>query len=133
MAARTPVPPPARLDIASLARRFRVVPIALTDVELQIATSDPLDVECERTLGFATGRHVRLALADADAIDQRIDELYGLTGPLPEPELFVDVQHLDNEREIAPPSTSDDSGASATHLVDELLAAGIGGRASDIH
>src|SRR5512132_2499735 len=50
------------------ARRFHIVPLSATAQELLIATADPLDVDCERTLGFATGRHVRLALADPDEI-----------------------------------------------------------------
>jgi type II secretory ATPase GspE/PulE/Tfp pilus assembly ATPase PilB-like protein/8-oxo-dGTP pyrophosphatase MutT (NUDIX family) len=47
----------------------------------------------------------------------------------------VDVQHLDNSAEAAPPlpGVDDSSGSSISHLVDELLAGGIAARASDIH
>src|SRR5438552_2806780 len=100
MATRAPIPPPPSADIHALgqrfrlpiadltqasaqavalvperwARRFHVVPLSATEHELVIATADPLDVDCERTLGFATGRHVRLALADSDEIERRIEE-----------------------------------------------------------
>lgn len=114
------------------ARRFQVVPLAGNENDLLIATADPTDVDCERTLGFATGRHIRLAVADADEIARRIDEVYrgeGLTG---EHVAYVEVQHLTNHDESAPPSPEDAS-SSITVLVDELLAAGIAGRASDIH
>ncbi|MDB4878051.1 MAG: type secretion system protein [Gemmatimonadetes bacterium] len=98
-----------------------------------IATADPLDVDCERTLGFATGRHVKLAIADSEEIARRIEEVYrGDTGPR-EHDALLEVQHLDDDEEGAPPSPLEETGSSITMLVDELLAAGIALRASDIH
>ena len=115
------------------ARRFHVLPLSATEHELVIATADPLDVDCERTLGFATGRRVELAIADRDAIGRRIEQVYGGESQESETEPVVDVQHLAGELEAAPPIALDDGGASVSALVDELLAGGIGGRASDIH
>ena len=115
------------------ARRFHVVPLQATERELLVASADPTDFDCERTLGFATGRHVRFALAESDAIARRIDEVYRGDAPLREEESRVEVQHLTSNDESAPPSPTDDNSASVTGLVDELLAAGIAGRASDIH
>ena len=156
---RTPIPPPLPVGVESLARRFRlpiadlstasaqavslvperwarrfhVVPLTATSGELLIATSDPLDIDCERTLAFATGRHVRLSLADPDEISARIEELYGGDGSR-QLELVADVQHLDNRDESAPPTNADEEGASSVSaLVDELIAGGIAARASDIH
>src|SRR5215471_8213280 len=130
MTTRAPIPAPPAADVQSLAHRFRlpvadlskvsahavglvperwarrfhIVPLDATEQELLIATSDPLDVDCERTLGFATGRHVRLALANANEISDRIDEIYrGEEGAKP-PESIVEVQHLDNGHESAPPT-----------------------------
>jgi type II secretory ATPase GspE/PulE/Tfp pilus assembly ATPase PilB-like protein/8-oxo-dGTP pyrophosphatase MutT (NUDIX family) len=159
--APAPIPAPAKADLATLsrrfklpiadlttvsahaislvperwARRFHVVPVSATENELVIATADPLDVDCERTLGFATGRRISLALADPDAIAERIEDLYRAEGATREPESVVEVQHLDNSAESAPPTpgVEDSSGSSISHLVDELLAGGIAARASDIH
>ncbi|HEY6826772.1 MAG TPA: ATPase, T2SS/T4P/T4SS family [Gemmatimonadaceae bacterium] len=157
--ARTVVPAPQPVDVHSLARRFRlpvadlsrtsahavaivpekwarrfnVLPLSATEHELLIATSDPLDVDCERTLGFATGRHVRLAVADAEEIGRRIDEVYRSEAPVGEPEQVLEVQHLGRDVEGAPATPGDDGGASISALVDELLAGGIASRASDIH
>jgi type II secretory ATPase GspE/PulE/Tfp pilus assembly ATPase PilB-like protein/8-oxo-dGTP pyrophosphatase MutT (NUDIX family) len=114
------------------ARRFHVVPLSTTANELTIATSDPLDVDCERTLAFATGRDIRLALADSDEIARRIEEVYRPDNGGHEPEAAIDVQHLDNRDESAPP-TGEEISASVTRLVDELIAGGIAARASDIH
>ena len=157
--ARTLFPAPEPVDVDSLARRFRlpvadlsrssaqavsivpekwarrfhVVPLSATEHEILIATADPLDVDCERTLAFATGRHVRLAVADAEGIGRRIDEIYRSEAQAGEPEHVLEVQHLGRDVEGAPLTPGDDGAASISALVDELLASGIASRASDIH
>ena len=88
------------------ARRFHVLPLSATEHELVIATADPLDVDCERTLGFATGRRVQLAIADRTAIGQRIEEVYGGDTTAREADHVVDVQHLAGDVETAPSSRS---------------------------
>jgi len=159
MASRAPIPPPNLIDLDALARRFHlpiadlssasshavalvperwarrfhIVPLSATEQELLVATADPLDVDCERTLAFATGRHVRVALANTDDIARRIDELYRGEGTTREPEAVLEVQHLNKEVEAAPPIPGEDAAAPVTNLVDELLAGGIASRASDIH
>src|SRR5690606_30132829 len=47
----------------ALARKFKVLPLAISDSILDIATADPLDLDCERTLAFALGRTVRMSIA----------------------------------------------------------------------
>jgi len=159
MTSRAPIPPPGAIDLDALARRFRlpiadlasasshavglvperwarrfhIVPLEATERELLVATADPLDVDCERTLAFATGRHVRMALAAADDIAQRIEELYRGEAAARSPETMLEVQHLNKEVEGAPPLPGEDASAPVTNLVDELLAGGIASRASDIH
>ncbi|HEV8216474.1 MAG TPA: ATPase, T2SS/T4P/T4SS family, partial [Gemmatimonadaceae bacterium] len=76
---------------------------------------------------------VRLAVADADAIGRRIDELYRGESAADEPQHGLEVQHLGRDVEGAPLASGDDAGASISALVDDLLAAGIASRASDIH
>src|SRR6185503_15193478 len=51
----------------------------------------------------------------------------------PPPAPRVDVQHLTTDVEGAPPAPEDGDAATASRLVDELLADGIAARASDIH
>jgi type II secretory ATPase GspE/PulE/Tfp pilus assembly ATPase PilB-like protein/8-oxo-dGTP pyrophosphatase MutT (NUDIX family) len=115
------------------ARRFHVLPLSATEHDLLIATADPLDVDCERTLGFATGRRIRLAIAAAPAIARRIDEVYGGDSTATGVEPAVEVEHLRGESDAAPPIPGSDTSATVSALVDELLAAGISSRASDIH
>jgi len=47
----------------SLARRYHILPLRATDSYLEIATSNPFDLDMEKSLAFATGREVRLLLA----------------------------------------------------------------------
>ena len=60
----------------TLARKYRVLPLAVSDSILDIATADPYDLDGERTLAFATGRTVRMSLGAPAKIAQRIDEVY---------------------------------------------------------
>ena len=112
------------------ARRYRVLPLRVNAGALEVATADPLNLDCERAISFATGRPVRLALASPKAIGRALD----LTYREEQPARRVDLQHLSADVEAAPvgPDESDDSDTISL-LVDELLAEGIAARASDIH
>ena len=43
---------PLDQGMAALARRYGVVPVAITDSTVEVATADPTDLDCERALGF---------------------------------------------------------------------------------
>jgi type II secretory ATPase GspE/PulE/Tfp pilus assembly ATPase PilB-like protein/8-oxo-dGTP pyrophosphatase MutT (NUDIX family) len=119
------------------ARRYGVLPLAATETWLEVATSDPCDLDCERALAFATGRAIRFALASSDDIARRLDEVYRGDRPaerdcVAEPAL--DVQHLATDAEVAPASPRlDDDPETVTRLVDQILADGVRVGASDIH
>ncbi|HUQ80696.1 MAG TPA: type II/IV secretion system protein [Gemmatimonadaceae bacterium] len=123
----------------SLSRKYRVVPLAATDSALDIATADPHDLDCERTLAFATGRTVRMHLASPSAIAARIDELY-------QPENAVEkiLEGVTGRYDIDTIAESDDdddfnisadraSERPVIRLVDHIIAEAITTRASDIH
>ena len=115
------------------ARRFRVVPLRAADGVLEVATADPLNLDCERAIAFATGRTIRFALASPRVLAQALDSVYREALP---PAARLDVQHLTTDVEASPPPAAqddDDESSSATLLVDELLGEGIAARASDIH
>ncbi|MEA2713849.1 MAG: type pilus assembly protein PilB, partial [Gemmatimonadales bacterium] len=59
-----------------LARRFNVVPVGQTDSYLEVATSNPFDMDAEKMLAFATGREVRMLLGSPSKIREKLDELY---------------------------------------------------------
>ena len=108
----------------SWARRFQIVPLELSATTLTIATASPFDLDCDRTLGFATGRTVRGALASPLAIARALDRLYRGDAPgavrLPPsgPDAADETGHSDGE---------------VVRLVDSLIGEGIAARASDIH
>ena len=125
----------------ALARRYNVVPLAVTDAQLDVATSDPFDVGAEQSLAFATGREVRMVLASPPRIREKLDQLYGsarrdgsvkdiLTGleaadatEVSEEQDEIDAEALRDEASSRP----------IVKLVGVLLADGITSRASDIH
>ena len=112
------------------ARRYRALPLRVSGAALEVATADPLNIDCERAISFATGRPVRLSLAGPRALARALDAAYRDD----QPARRVDLQHLSADVEAAPiaPEEPDDSDT-ITRLVDELLAEGIASRASDIH
>jgi type II secretory ATPase GspE/PulE/Tfp pilus assembly ATPase PilB-like protein len=123
----------------SLARRYRIVPLRISDSIIDIATADPHDLDCEHTIGFATGRTVRMHLAPPSRILERLDELY-------RPERAVEklLQNLgDYDVQTATPEEDSELDVDAVasqaserpiiKLVDHIIAEGIKQRASDIH
>lgn len=122
----------------SLARKYRILPLRATNSALEIATSDPNDLDCERTLGFVTGRTIRMFLAAPSRIPSRIDEVYrpeNAVEKLLEGMTQYDVQSIVGE-EVAEEldlSVSQASERPIIKLVDHIVAEGIQQRASDIH
>ncbi|HEU4995174.1 MAG TPA: ATPase, T2SS/T4P/T4SS family [Gemmatimonadaceae bacterium] len=112
------------------ARRYRVLPLRAAEGALEVATADPLNLDCERAIAFATGRSVRFALASPSSIASALDAAYRDEPP---PAPAMDVQHLSADIDGAPPAPDEADTASTARLVDDLLAEGIAGRASDIH
>jgi type II secretory ATPase GspE/PulE/Tfp pilus assembly ATPase PilB-like protein len=122
----------------SLARKYRVLPLHVTDSTLDIATADPHDLDCERALGFATGRTVRMHLAAPNRILDRIEEVYrpdNAVEKLLEGMTQYDVQSLSEEEsaEDLDLSASKASERPIIKLVDHIVAEGIQQRASDVH
>jgi type II secretory ATPase GspE/PulE/Tfp pilus assembly ATPase PilB-like protein/8-oxo-dGTP pyrophosphatase MutT (NUDIX family) len=116
------------------ARRHKVVPLAVERGFIIVATANPLDLDAERAVGFATGHRVRWEVASADEIARQLDRVYP-EAPTTRPDPVappVEVQHLGF---IADQSgdANVDVGASVIRLVDQLLAEAISAGASDLH
>ncbi|MBI3568044.1 MAG: type II/IV secretion system protein [Gemmatimonadetes bacterium] len=122
-----------------LVRKYRVLPLQISDSVLDIATADPHDLDCERTLAFALGRTIRMSLASPTKILERLDEVY-------RPENVIekilenvagdyDIETLseqieDSDLELGANRASE---RPVIQLVDRIVAEGIQSRASDIH
>ncbi|MFL5580654.1 MAG: ATPase, T2SS/T4P/T4SS family [Gemmatimonadaceae bacterium] len=121
-----------------LARKFRILPLAVSDSTLDVATADPNDLDAERSLAFATGRTVRMHIASPLRISERIDEVYR-----PESAVEKILESVTGNYEVQSVSDAapdDDIGLGGKgnerpviRLVDHILAEGITTRASDIH
>jgi type II secretory ATPase GspE/PulE/Tfp pilus assembly ATPase PilB-like protein len=123
----------------SLARKYRIVPLAVSDSAVDIATADPHDLDCERTLAFALGRTVRMSLASPVKLLERIEELYRPENAVEK--ILENVQSNYDVQEIGDEFNDDEFEISAgkaaerpiIRLVDHIVAEGIASRASDIH
>ena len=123
----------------TLARRYRMLPLSISDSTIEIATSNPLDLDCERTLAFALGRTVRMAIASPKRIADRIEELYRPEDMFDK--ILENVQgsyDIENLSETADEANLDIAATRAgerpvIQLVDSIIARGIQSRASDIH
>ena len=120
-----------------LSRKFGILPMAISESILDIATSNPYDLDCEKTLSFATARTVRMCLAPPDRFQQRIEEVYAPVArvsklldkaakPAVQPviERHDDTDERVDEKEAERP---------VIKLVDHIVAEGIAVGASDIH
>src|SRR2546426_86332 len=120
-----------------LARRYRVLPLRLTDSFLELGTANPFDLDAEKALAFATAREIRLFLLAPSKISEKLDEMYRSDKAIDK--LLEGM----GEREVttltdAPPeelniSEADASQKPVVRLVDMIISEGILSRASDIH
>src|SRR5688572_2771520 len=121
-----------------LARRYRVLPLRLTDSFLELATANPFDLDAEKALAFATAREIRLLLLAPSKISEKLDEMY-------RPEKAIDkllegmgdaevttLQDAPAPEELNI-SEADASQKPVVRLVDMIISEGILSRASDIH
>jgi type II secretory ATPase GspE/PulE/Tfp pilus assembly ATPase PilB-like protein len=120
----------------SLARKYRILPLIVSNSTIDIATADPHDLDCERAVGFATGRSVRMHLAPPARIVDRILEVYRPESAVEK--LLEGMNEYDVQLESIKDEDIDIAASKASErpiikLVDHIVAEGIQIRASDIH
>jgi type IV pilus assembly protein PilB len=136
------LPEPAALSLlpASLARRRRALPLALTTREVHVALGDPLDLSIVDEIQFRTGRRVRTIVTLPSALESALEESYGEERPSPQP-TFRDApgngRGSGGERVASHPSDpggdESSSDGSISRHVEGLLREAVEGRASDLH
>ncbi|HEY8310442.1 MAG TPA: ATPase, T2SS/T4P/T4SS family, partial [Gemmatimonadaceae bacterium] len=121
-----------------LARRYSILPLAVSASTIDVATANPYDLDCEQALAFVSGRRVRMSLALPARITERLEEVYrpasvverllASVGP-------VSVHQIEPDSETLTPTQLADSARERPiiKLVDHIIAEGIAARASDIH
>jgi type II secretory ATPase GspE/PulE/Tfp pilus assembly ATPase PilB-like protein len=121
-----------------LARRYRVLPLRLTDSFLELATANPFDLDAEKALAFATAREIRLLLLAPSKITEKLDEMYRPEKALDKFLEGMEGADLVQLADQAPPEELSVSEAEASQrpvvrLVDLIISEGILSRSSDIH
>src|SRR5438034_1126423 len=123
----------------SLARRYRILPLRITDSFLEVATANPFDMHAEKDLAFATAREVRLLLLAPSQITARLDELYrpdrAINKLLSGMEASADIVQLADQlpAEEIKITEAEASQRPVVRLVDMIISEGILQRSSDIH
>jgi type II secretory ATPase GspE/PulE/Tfp pilus assembly ATPase PilB-like protein/ActR/RegA family two-component response regulator len=123
-----------------LARRFRVAPLRMTDSYLEIATSNPFDLDAEKAMAFAMTREIRLLLAAPSQIAAKLDELYRpekaldrLLEGMAEPDLVTLGDKAPAADINVTATEAEASQRPVVKLVDLIISEGILSRSSDIH
>jgi type IV pilus assembly protein PilB len=98
----------------ALARLHRALPVAVCDNTLSVALVDPLDLRAAEDLRFALGKDVRVVVAPAGEVEERISRYYGT-------EQTASV--IEAEANATP----------VIQFVDLILGQAIRDRASDVH
>src|SRR5687768_2629600 len=120
-----------------LARKYGILPLSISETMLDIATSNPYDLDCEKTLAFATRASVRMSLASPARIAERIEEVYA---PVERVNRMLDRAGSSSSQPVLEKTDDADRGIAEKgaerpiiKLVDHIVAEGIAGGASDIH
>ena len=130
-------PTAARLLPEALVRKYGVFPLHDRDRFLDVATSDPVDVQAEQEIGFASGRTPRLMVAPPEDILDAIDATYSADRAAERLLSTLDdaVGEMEILGEVAPEPTSAEEVGSGpvVRLANIILSTAITQRASDIH
>jgi type II secretory ATPase GspE/PulE/Tfp pilus assembly ATPase PilB-like protein len=121
-----------------LARRYRILPIRLTDSFLELATANPFDLDAEKALAFATAREIRMLLLAPSKISEKLDEMYRPEKALDKLlEGMGDAEVMTTLKDAPPEelniSEEEASQRPVVRLVDLIISEGILSRSSDIH
>jgi type II secretory ATPase GspE/PulE/Tfp pilus assembly ATPase PilB-like protein len=123
----------------ALARRYRILPLRLTDSFLEVATANPFDLDAEKALAFATAREVRTLLLSPSKIAEKLDEMYkpekSLDKLLDSMEGSAELVQLADQQDAEEINISAEEASQrpVVRLVDLIISEGILSRASDIH
>ena len=119
----------------SVARRHLALPLSISNRVIRVATANPLDVEAEQAIRFASGRDVEFVYALPGELSRRIEEAFRpehsierLVSGMGEQATLETVQER-REAEVASSAVD----APAAKLVDATIADAVRERASDIH
>jgi type IV pilus assembly protein PilB len=128
-----------RLLKETIATRYEVVPIAVHERTIEVATANPLDLDGLKAVEFATGKRVQAVVATHVEVKDALAHTYRLQESLeqflqlvPAGESLV-VNELEDEGADLRTIAADAELPPVIKLADKMLIEGIKSRASDIH
>ena len=114
------------------ARRYLSLPLSATDRVIRIATANPMDLDAEQAIGFATGRTVEFHYALPEVLRQRIEDVYR-----PEHSIERLLTGLGGDAVLGGVEAEENETvgleAPAAKLVEATIADGVREGASDLH
>ena len=114
-----------------LCHRFELMPFSMSSGNvINIATSNPSDLDCEKVLENTTGKYVKIYFAFKDQIQRKISEYYS---PDKYIDSIVDRANIQKKIKIGTDKTSDQDASSVVKLLNLILGDAIDKDASDIH
>lgn len=121
-----------------VAQRHKVFPLEFDGSELELAISDPLDIDAVDNLGHVLKVSINTRLATPEAIQAAIDEYYGADATAGNPEMAGLFGEIADEIQIdlpdpGPGGAGDEATAPIIRYVQMIITEAIKRRASDIH
>jgi type II secretory ATPase GspE/PulE/Tfp pilus assembly ATPase PilB-like protein/ActR/RegA family two-component response regulator len=131
-------PAAAKLVPEKVARQFLVFPVREDDRRLVVATADPMDVEAEQMLGFASSRTPVFVVAPPEAIESAINAQYAPDRSVESILRTVDAGAADGVTIIEEAGSEgvgagEAESAPVVRLTNALFQEAVTHRASDIH
>jgi type IV pilus assembly protein PilB len=121
----------------ALARRKRVLPLALTPREVHVALGDPLDLAVVDEIQFRTGRRVRTVVTTPSSLRSGLVAAYGTDGasraPATPPGSVPGSRKDPGEDPAEAAHGSEPPEGSVSRQVETLLRRAVESRASDLH
>ena len=114
----------------SMARKYTVIPLTITDDALQVAMADAEDVMTLEALSIQTHMRIEPIVAIPEELRKAIDRNYKSYGEI-EKQFSFDAEPVTIARERTPEGTVSD--APAVRALDLIVSEAIKNRASDIH
>ncbi|MEP6590133.1 MAG: ATPase, T2SS/T4P/T4SS family [Gemmatimonadota bacterium] len=115
------------------ARKYHVLPLAVDEKQIRIATADPHDLSIEQSLGFLTGRDVQLEVASPAAIAEKLDEYYRPENSINRLLQGLSPAGIEMEAQVEVEDRDPALDAPMSKLVDAMIADAVRIGASDIH
>jgi len=130
----TPLPIEFPRGAADFFKHARMVPVRLEAQDLEVATTDPLDIARLHAVELATGLPVKPVLAKEKDITARIEALFGnsLAGDAPSASLAREIEGAVDEEDVAHLRDMA-SEVPVIRLVNQMFVRALESRASDVH